>query len=92
MLSLALLLVLGEIAPAELDPPEFGAGACQAAAARTLVGKRPSNAMIEQARVRSGAKLVRSLKWGLAYTDDYRTDRLNIHFNRKGRVSRVNCG
>jgi Peptidase inhibitor I78 family len=94
LLPLLLVISAGDgVSPRqEAEPPEFGAGTCKAGPAHALIGKRPTKAMIERARIRAAAKNVRIRKPGFAYTDDYRTDRLNINLDRLGKVVRVFCG
>jgi Peptidase inhibitor I78 family len=76
----------------EAEPPDFGAGTCKAGPARSLIGKRPTKTVVERARIRASAIVVRMRKPGFAYTNDYRTDRLNITLDRRGNVINVSCG
>jgi len=34
----------------------------------------------------------RILRPGMAVTQDYRAERLNVHINEKGRIERIDCG
>lgn len=73
-------------APANTD------GRCEAGNAEFAVGKAASAELLEQARKASGAQLARILKPTDAITLEYRSERLNLHADDKGQVSRVNCG
>jgi len=65
---------------------------CEASSAEFAVGKAASADLLEQARKASGAQLARILKPTDAITLEYRSERLNLHADDKGVVSRVNCG
>ena len=72
--------------------PATGGGRCNAAPVQQLVG-RPFTAQLgEEARNRSGAVRIRSIRPGDAVTMDYREDRLNIHLDAQGRIVRLACG
>lgn len=92
---LATLLVLGGCAarpapetPAANAPP----GGCDAAKAQFAVGHAPGLAVQDQARERSGARIVRTLRLGQAVTMEYNGDRLNLELDASGTVTRVRCG
>jgi len=67
-------------------------GRCEASGAGFAVGKPASAELLEQARKASGAQLARILKPTDVITLEYRSERLNLHADDKGVVSRVNCG
>jgi len=67
-------------------------GRCEASGANFAIGKPASDALLEQARKASGAQLARVLKPNDAVTLEYRSERLNLHADDKGVISRVNCG
>lgn len=73
-------------APVNMD------GRCEASNAEFAIGKAASADLLEQARKASGAQLARILKPTDAITLEYRSERLNLHADDKGVVSRVNCG
>lgn len=72
------------------DPP--APAPCNADAVQSLVGQVSSDALVEQARVDSGASSVRALKPGDAATMDYRQDRLNIALDAEGVIEALSCG
>ncbi len=65
---------------------------CKADAARSLIGKERSEAVGADARRLTGARTIRWIRPGDAVSMDYRTDRLNIHLDGRGRVERIDCG
>lgn len=67
-------------------------GRCESSGANFAIGKAASNELLEQARKASGAQLARILKPNDAVTLEYRSERLNLHADEKGVISRVNCG
>lgn len=67
-------------------------GRCEASGASFTIGKVASAELLEQARKASGAQLARILKPNDAVTLEYRSERLNLHADDKGLISRVNCG
>ncbi|MFD2643603.1 I78 family peptidase inhibitor [Pseudomonas japonica] len=67
-------------------------GRCEASGAEFAVGKPASAELLEQARKASGAQLARILKPTDVVTLEYRSERLNLHVDEKGSISRVNCG
>jgi peptidase inhibitor I78 family protein len=67
-------------------------GTCDAVAARFAVGL-PLTAQLENdARARSGAKVVRVVRPGQMITLEFNAERLNIEVDGSGRVIRVRCG
>ncbi|MBY5801824.1 hypothetical protein HFN61_32900 [Rhizobium leguminosarum] len=71
--------------------PEISAGRCNAAAARTLVGKpKPTD---EEAKRLTGATIVRQITPGQSVTHDYRDTRVTIQTDpASGRVVEATCG
>ncbi len=65
---------------------------CKADAARSLIGKASSSELGAEALRLTGARTIRWIRIGDAVTMDYRTDRLNIHLDGRGRVERIDCG
>ena len=77
---------------APAPPSTVAGGACDAAGARFAVG-RPLDAQLENdARARSGAKVVRVVRPGQMVTMEFNTERLTIEVDGSGRVIRVRCG
>ncbi len=93
--ALPLLLVLAGCATAPAPAPAPagpGGGACNAAAAQFVVGRNADAAMQEAARLRSGARIVRTLRPGQVVTMESSGERLNLELDAGGRVVRVRCG
>jgi hypothetical protein len=91
----AMLLALGACAaPRAPEPPAASAapGRCEASRAQFAVGHEPGLALQDQARERSGARIVRTLQPGQVITMEYSGDRLNLELDSGGKVARVRCG
>ncbi|WP_210166524.1 I78 family peptidase inhibitor [Microvirga vignae] len=65
---------------------------CAAGEARPVVGQPYSPELAEQARRAAGAREVRKIEPGGAYTTDLDSDRLNVEVDRVGIVTGVRCG
>ena len=65
---------------------------CVAGDARSVVGQPYSSELAEKARQAAGARDVRKIEPGGAYTTDLRADRLNVEVDTTGVVQGVNCG
>lgn len=89
--ALALSLPACATTPAE-GAPEPAAGACNAAAARALVGRPATDALVAEAQRLTGARRVRAIRPGMMVTMDYSPDRLNIHIGPDDRIERFACG
>lgn len=92
MKPLLALLCLGLAACASTAPPQHGAGSCDAAGLGDLVGNAASQELGAEALRRSGASTLRWMTPGMIVTMEYRADRLNIHVDEQGQVSRLGCG
>jgi hypothetical protein len=57
-----------------------------------VVGRSYSEAVAEEARQAAGARIVRKIEPGGAYTMELRPDRLNLEVDRADVVQRVRCG
>jgi hypothetical protein len=93
MKSLIAALALG--LPACATTPAEGVpepDRCNAAAARTLIGRRAADPLVAEAQRLTGARRVRSIRPGMMVTMDYSPDRLNIHIGPDGKVERFACG
>jgi Peptidase inhibitor I78 family len=93
--SLLAALALGgcAAAPAAEQPSANAApGSCDASKAQFAVGRDPGLAIQDQARERSGARTVRTLRPGQLVTMEYSGDRLNLELDASGKVVRVRCG
>jgi hypothetical protein len=77
------------------SPPEHGATPgqrCDDTKAQGLVGQAGTQDLGARALALTGAARLRWIRPGDAVTMDYRTDRLNIHLDARGRVERLSCG
>lgn len=72
--------------------PGVPRGKCSADHLGILVGRNASPALVERARHRAGASMVRVLRPGQAATMDYRSGRLNVNVDGRNRVQRFTCG
>lgn len=71
--------------------PPVGPG-CVAERARFALGERASGRVIDAAGRRSRASEVRIVRPGDFVTRDYRSDRLTLELDGRGRVAAVSCG
>lgn len=67
-------------------------GVCDAQAAQWAVGKSATGQVIEQARVRAGARMARVLHPGQVVTLEFDAERLNLGVNATGVVISARCG
>jgi hypothetical protein len=68
------------------------AGLCNAKKAQPLLGKSYSPRLEEVALQLSGASVAALFGQGIVGTADYRTDRVDLWLDRKGKVVRIDCG
>lgn len=73
-------------------PPPAMAGECDASRIQDLVGRPFSDALLEQARTRAGARVARTLRPGQAITMEFSSQRLNLELDADGKVARARCG
>jgi len=74
------------------EPPPRPAGECDAGPAHTVVGRRLTPELQEEARAISGAEIVRTLVPGQVITMEFNPRRLNLQLNRDYVVTRATCG
>ena len=67
-------------------------GTFDAAPAQSFVGQNTTAKVMEAARVRSGALMVRVLRPGQMITKEFDAQRLNLEVNAAGRIVAVRCG
>lgn len=67
-------------------------GTCNAAPAQPFVGQNSTAKVVEAARVRSGALMVRILRPGQMVTKEFDAQRLNLEVDANGRIVAVRCG
>ncbi|WP_100260472.1 I78 family peptidase inhibitor [Qipengyuania seohaensis] len=75
----------------ELPPPR-DPGSCDAAAVQSHIGHEATSEMGAAILAESGA---RTLRWGppeSAWTMDYRTDRVNVRYDRDMKITAITCG
>jgi arylamine N-acetyltransferase len=65
---------------------------CAAGEARPIVGQPYSPELAERARQEAGAREVRKIEPGGAYTTDLDPNRLNVEVDRGGIVTGLRCG
>ena len=83
--------------PATLPPPQWQTpgprgGACNAAAAQSAMGQQSTGAVIEKARVASGAAMARVRRPNQPTTLEFNHERLNVGVDAAGRITAVRCG
>lgn len=67
-------------------------GTCDARPAQSAVGQSSTASVVETARVRSGAQMVRIIRPGQMITKEYDAQRLNLEVDANGRILAVRCG
>lgn len=79
---------------AQPAPPEpaTAAAACDDSQAQWAIGKKATDADVEQARKDSGAQTARTLKPGQAVTMEFNANRLNLDLDAAGLVTAIRCG
>lgn len=87
----------GAPTPGSPPAPEVIAGPgldeiCDASKVQDVVGKKPEQALVDDAVRRSGAKAVRVIPHDGMVTMDYRGDRLNLQLDEAGRIVAATCG
>ena len=93
LLAVSLLALAACAAPPPPAPePPAAIGNCDASKAQFAVGHDAGLAMQDQARERSGARIVRTLRPGQIITMEYSGERLNLELDAGGKVVRVRCG
>lgn len=95
LFSLPLLALCGcmSAAPAPAtEPAAPAAGRCNAQPAQFAIGRVADAALENEARTRSGARIVRVLKPDQIVTMEFNAERLSLGVDASGRVTRVSCG
>jgi LmbE family N-acetylglucosaminyl deacetylase len=90
-LSCALLLAAC-VQPPSLATAGAAAAGCDAHAAQFAVGYTSTDALSDEVRRRSGARLVRLLRPGQVTTMEYSGERINLELDEGNRVTGVRCG
>ncbi len=77
--------------PAPPTPPA-PATACDDSQAQWAIGKKVTDADVEQARKDSGAEIARTLKPNQPVTLEFNANRLNLDVDDAGAVTAIRCG
>ena len=92
-LLLCSLAAAGALIETAVAQPAAGLSpTCRVAAAYFVLGETYSDRLARRARRSAGAREVRKIEPGRAYTMDFRADRLNLDVDRRGRIRAVRCG
>ncbi|MFC5499022.1 I78 family peptidase inhibitor [Caenimonas terrae] len=89
------MLAIGACAATPAEPPATAnpaPGSCDASKAQFAIGHDAGLAIQDQARERSGAGVVRTVRPGQIITMEFRADRLTLELDASGKVTRVRCG
>ena len=73
----------------DADTPRNG---CRAAPAQAQVGKKATRALLDQARVLAGARILRVVGPDEMITQEYNASRLTILLDGQGVIAEVRCG
>ncbi len=71
------------------EDPRF---TCDAAKVQSMIGQTATQALGGEAVRTAGARTMRWIAPGSAYTMDYRTDRLIIHLDGRYVITKIDCG
>lgn len=72
--------------------PGVPTGECSASSLGNLVGAAATPSLVNRAKRRSGASVVRVLKPGQIVTMEYLNGRLNVNVDDRNRVKSFTCG
>ena len=78
--------------PPQWQTPGPRGGACNAGPAQSAIGKQSTAAVIERARISSGAAMARVLHPNQPTTLEFNHERLNLVVDGSGRITAVRCG
>ncbi len=67
-------------------------GSCVAEDAAAALGQQARTGVVERATLESGARTARIIRPGMAYTQEFNPDRLNIHVDDGNRIIGLTCG
>ncbi|MFD0669603.1 I78 family peptidase inhibitor [Ramlibacter sp. MAHUQ-53] len=66
---------------------------CEAGpAVKAIVGQRATRELLEQARARAGARILRVIGHDQMVTQEFNDSRLSVLLDAQGRVAEVSCG
>ncbi|HWU74459.1 MAG TPA: I78 family peptidase inhibitor [Sphingomonas sp.] len=87
------LTMLAVAACAPVAPlPGAPTGECSAKGLESMIGRLATPSLINRAKRRAGASVVRVLKPGQIVTMEYLNGRLNVNVDGKNRVKTFTCG
>ena len=72
--------------------PGVPTGECSAKGLENLIGAAATPSLVNRAKRRAGASVVRVLKPGQIVTMEYLNGRLNVNVDEKNRVKSFTCG
>jgi hypothetical protein len=78
--------------PEAPPPPVFAPGECDGQAAQFIVGRAFNNPLGEEARAKSHAERLRTLRPGQIVTMEFDARRLTVELDGEGRVVAARCG
>ncbi|AVO50105.1 proteinase inhibitor I78 [Melaminivora suipulveris] len=67
-------------------------GTCDTQGAQWAVGRAGTAKVVEDARVRAGARMARVLRPGQAVTQEFDADRLSLQLDSAGKITAARCG
>ena len=91
-LPLAACAGYSEPAPSPSNPGDAMRGSCNAEPAQAHVGQQATERTGAAILAESGAEV---LRWGppnSAWTMDYRTDRVNVRYDKARQITEITCG
>lgn len=103
LLALGSLLALSACAqsmPPSSTPPLTGQtehaatplNRCDAAAVKPLVGRKATRDLLEQARLRAGARILRVVGHDDIVTQEFDASRLTVLLDEAGAIAEIRCG
>ena len=84
--------LLGACDPPLAAVPPAPPGACTPEHAKALIGFRYGEGIADRVMSFTGARTIRVIHPGQIVTMDFRTDRVNVHVDARGRIVSVTCG
>lgn len=88
----ALMLIAAGCTTMPPPGPAQPVAACDTDPVSWAIGNAASPEVVERAQFESHSRDVRVIEPGQAVTMDYRGDRLNLHVNERGAITRITCG
>ena len=94
LIAIAPLLVAAcsTVAANEAQEPAPVGGECRSEGLEAFVGREPTEAVANEIRAKSGAKIFRYLQPGQMVTMEFSAERVNAYVGTNGKIERVSCG